>query len=56
METRVKITYIPTESIEEFGSFKISFIDFNGALRSTGLKFNPKALWSFARDSSFYYI
>lgn len=52
METRVKITYIPTESIEEFGSFKISFIDFNGALRSTGLKFNPKDLWSFARDSN----
>ena len=52
METRVKITFIPSKSKEEFGSFTISFIDQNGSVRSTGLKFNPKELWEFARDTT----
>lgn len=51
METRVKIDYIPTKSKEEFGSFMISFRDYAGILHSTGLKFNPKELWEFARDT-----
>lgn len=52
METRVKIIYTPSQSKEVFGSFKISFNDNKGNLHSTGLKFDPKELWEFAKDTT----
>ncbi len=52
METRVNITYTPSQSKEVFGTFMISFKDHTGTLRSTGLKIDPKELWEFARDTT----
>lgn len=52
METRVKVQYTPSQSKEEFGSFNISFNDYTGTLRSTGLKFDPKELWEIGRDTA----
>lgn len=52
METKININYIPSESKEVFGIFSISFIDYNGIVRSTRLKFNPKELWEFTKDST----
>lgn len=50
METRIKIIYTSAQTKEQFGEFQLSFVGIDGRTHTTSLKFNPKDLWSFARD------
>ncbi len=52
METRVNISFKPSNSPSSLGNFTLSFTGIDGNERTVGLKFDPKQLWGFSRDTS----
>lgn len=52
METRVNISFKPSNSPSLLGNFTLSFTGIDGNERTVGLKFDPKQLWGFSRDTS----
>ena len=52
METRINISYTPSETSEVFGLFTLSFQGSDGQMRSVDTKFDFKQLWAFSRDTT----
>lgn len=52
METRINVNYTPSRESETFGTFTLSFQGYDGRNRTVGIKFNPRQLWEFSRDTT----
>ena len=51
MAINVNVTYNPSYVRNDLGEFGLSFIDLNGQMHETKLKFNMEELWAFSQDT-----
>lgn len=52
MGTIINVNYTASANNELFGVFTLSFHGVDGLLHSVDIKFDPKQLWEFSRDTT----